>query len=122
MTYGNNEWNFLGGGRKKGETEEENLFRELIEELGCGRECFEVLGKSNKRLKYKYPDRLKDNYFKGQVKDQFLVKFVGDKGDIKIQEDEIKDHKWILREELKDHLLFPDQYKNAIEVIEELFY
>jgi len=119
--YDNNQWNFLGGGRKKGETEEENLFRELKEELGCGKECFEVLGKSKNRLKYLFPSTMNGNYFKGQVKDQFLVRFTGEKKDIKIQEDEIKDCKWVLREELKDHLLFLDQHKNAMKVIDELF-
>ena len=119
-SYNDNEWNFVGGGRKKGETEEENLYRELEEELGCGRGCFEILGKSRKRLKYLFPETMKDNYFKGQVKDQFLVRFIGDKKNIKILEDEIKDYKWVLFEELKDCLLFPDQYENAIKVIEEL--
>lgn len=63
---------------------------------------------------------MSDSYFKGQVKDQFLVKFVGDKEKIKILEDEIKDYKWVLLEELKDHLLFKDQHKNAMEVVSEL--
>lgn len=119
-SYKDNEWNFLGGGRKKGETEEENLFRELKEELGCGKECFKVLGKSKNRLRYLYPPSMVDDYFKGQVKDQFLVRFVGDKKKIKILENEIKNHRWVLLEELKDHLVFLDQHKNAMEVIDEL--
>ncbi|MBU1071545.1 hypothetical protein KKG65_04035 [Patescibacteria group bacterium] len=61
-----------------------------------------------------------DNYYRGQVKDQFLVRFTGNKKDIRILEDEIRDYKWVLFEELKDHLLFPNQYGDAVEVIKEL--
>jgi len=63
---------------------------------------------------------MSDNYFKGQIKDQFLVRFVGNKKDIKVLKDEIRSYKWIAREELSAHLLFPNQYKSAKEVIDEL--
>jgi len=120
--YGDNQWDVPGGGIDEGESVEEGMIRELTEELGTDK--FEVLGQSDIVNRYDWPDeviqqsfRKKGKWYGGQDKYQFLVKFTGNKEDIKFQKDEIKKIKWITEEELKDHLVFEGQWENAKKVL-----
>lgn len=114
--YGDNEWNFLGGGREEGETLEQNLFRELKEEIGAEKENFQIIGISSHKIKYDYPEntveRIHKGKYRGQSYDQVILKFIGDKDDLKFNANEFKKHKWVKAGELKKYLIFPNQYKD----------
>ena len=62
----------------------------------------------------------KGGWWRGQRQHQFLVRFTGEENEIKTQESEIKATKWVTREELPEHLIFPEQWEKAKLVIEEL--
>lgn len=119
----NKYWSFPGGGVDGGETPEEAVTRELIEELESDK--FEVVGKSNHTYQYEWPDEViertfkeKGKYFRGTRLTQFWVKFIGNQDEVKAG-DGIRTVKWVSREELKDHLLFPNQMENTEKMIQE---
>lgn len=50
-------WQFPQGGLQQGETAEQAMFRELAEEIGLGPEHVDVLGATQKWLRYRLPVR-----------------------------------------------------------------
>jgi putative (di)nucleoside polyphosphate hydrolase len=50
-------WQFPQGGVRSGERLEEALFRELLEEIGVGKESVELLGQTERWLRYRLPPR-----------------------------------------------------------------
>ena len=99
--YGEDSWQFPQGGIDKTETPEIAMFRELEEEIGLLPSHVEVLGQTKGWLKYRLPRKfLSKNKtpFKGQKQKWFLLKFLGEDGDIKVDrfEDQGFDHwEWV---------------------------
>jgi putative (di)nucleoside polyphosphate hydrolase len=122
LNYKDDAWNFVGGGLDPGETDEGGIKKEIREELGLEESDYEILSKASEPIKYDFPQQLiKEGItYDGQIKEQFLVRFTGDKSKIKLQEEEIKNHKWVEYSELRDHLIFPGQYESAEYTIREL--
>jgi non-canonical (house-cleaning) NTP pyrophosphatase/8-oxo-dGTP pyrophosphatase MutT (NUDIX family) len=120
------DWNFCGGGIEDNETEKAAMIRELSEELGTDK--FEVVRKAKQTERYDWPlyvvaKRLKEDgkTWKGQEARFFLVKFGGKRDEIRPDRGEIREVKWVRREELKDNFFrFPGQLEMAEKVIGEL--
>jgi len=112
--YGEGDWNFSGGGIEEGEDPEEAVLRELTEELGTDK--FEVLRKSKYKEVYDWPNWLiagdisnKKPIYRGQEVTFFLVKFLGQKEDIKLDPNELRKVKWVKYEDIKSHFRFSRQ-------------
>jgi len=122
--YKDNEWNVLGGGRDEGETLEQNLFRELNEELNTENSDFKIVGISSHKIEYDYPAdtvmRIHGGKYRGQSYDQVILRFIGDKAKLVFTPEEFRGHKWVGANELKTHLVFPNQYQNHKKAIDEI--
>jgi len=122
--YKDNEWNFLGGGRKEGETLEQNLFRELKEEINVDPDDFELIGISSRKAKYDYPPELAlkihGGKYRGQAFEQVALRLIGDKKKLVFTPKEFRAHKWVKANELANCLVNPNQYQDYKKIIDEL--
>ena len=122
--YKENERNFLGGGREEGETLEQNLFRELKEEIGIDNTDFEMIGISSHKIEYDYLAdlalKVNGGKYRGQSYEQVVLRFIGDEKKLVFTPEEFKAHKWVTANELTDCLVFPNQYQNHKKAIDEL--
>lgn len=124
VSYGENDWRFPGGGVDDGESAEQAILRELLEELGSDK--FEILKKSDYLVEYDWPsfviaERLikKGVTHKGQQQTQFFIKFTGDKEEIKYDPEELRQIKWVKYEDLETHFTFAGQWEMAEKTIKE---
>ncbi len=113
-SYGENDWNFSGGGIEEGEKPEEAVLRELKEEFGTDK--FEVVKRSEYKAVYDWPNWLiasdiinKRKIFRGQEVTFFLIKFFGQKKDVKPDPKELRKVKWVKYSDIKKYFNFPWQ-------------
>lgn len=122
--YKDNEWDFLGGGREGDETLEQNLFRELKEEIGSKKSELEVVGISTHKIEYDYPAdtvmKIHGGKYRGQSYEQAILRFVGDKDKLAFSTEEFRGHKWVKAKELEKNLVFPNQYQNHKKAVDEV--
>lgn len=122
-SYKKDEWAFLGGGKEGDETELENLYREIHEEIGLKEDDFMLIGKSKDSLKYDFSDDFfvekPDIKFRGQIKEQYFLKLISDKSKISIDPTEIRNILWVNIDEIEEHLKFPGQYKQFKKIVKE---
>jgi len=124
LAYGNNQWDMPGGGLGEGEDPDIGVLREVEEELGTS--GFEIVCKSSRIYKYEWPQdqilKAHEKYgkwWRGQEKYQYLVRFTGNKDDIILPADELKQGKWVRYEKLQAHMVFDGQWEEAKRTIEE---
>ena|SRR3989344_5938090 len=119
-----NELTIPGGGRDNDETPEDNLFRELAEEIGAEKKDLNILGISSHNIEYDYPVQLSlkvnGGKYRGQSYKQFVVRFIGDKDKLIFTPEEFRGHKWVRADELHKYLVLPNQYKNHKKAIDEI--
>lgn len=115
-------WKFPQGGIGRHESEESAARRELIEELNTDK--FKFIAESKQINKYDWTEdvvKLAGKKWRGQIQKFFLVEYLGDDKDIKINEDEIKRYKWVELNELYAHIDNDNKnfknYKNTIEKV-----
>ncbi|MFH1290350.1 MAG: NUDIX domain-containing protein [Nanoarchaeota archaeon] len=112
-------WCFPQGGLKLGETHREAVRRELVEELGTDK--FEILGKSVFDHSYLFPNEIKKKKgCDGQYQTIWLVEFLGDPEEIKINDVEIMQHRWFGENEVILNMRYPEQKEIFTKVLEEL--
>ncbi len=124
QNYGKGQWDFPGGGLEENEDPRTGVLRELEEELGT--KDFKIIKKSPYINQFEWPKEAREhgfkkhgNWWKGQKKYQFIVKFTGNKKDITFQKEEIRKIKWVPYNELEKHLVFENQWNKANKAIEE---
>src|SRR3989339_2148831 len=95
QSYGDNQWEFLGGGLEENEEPSTGILRELSEELGSS--DFEIIKISPYRDTFEWPKEAQERGFakhgkwwRGQEKYQFIVRFTGNKDSLHLQEEEIR--------------------------------
>lgn len=127
MGFNPGDYDFVGGGREGNETPEENLFREIEEEIGLTAESFRIIGMSNHKIAFDFRGGFREFdtpegkiKYKGQIKDAFVIELLGNPEDIKPTPDQIRSFKWIDASELSSHLNFKGQLENAMLIIQDV--
>lgn len=113
-----------GGGVESKESLEEAVYRETKEELNIEKKSLLLIGKSDLpiMIKFKTIKLNRDGKeFDGMERYFFGFEFIGEDSEIKLQEAEIRSHKWVSYDDLKDYLLFDNQLAETAEKILELF-
>lgn len=85
-------WQFPQGGIKHGESPEEAMYRELMEEVGLAREHVRILGRTRNWLRYNVPEnwvrREWRSHYRGQKQIWFLLRLVGRDCDVSLRASE----------------------------------
>lgn len=82
-------WQFPQGGIKQGESPEEAMYRELMEEVGLRPEHVKILGRTRDWLRYEVPTNWIKREWRGSYKGQkqiwFLLRMVGRDCDVSLR-------------------------------------
>ena len=82
-------WQFPQGGIKHGETPEQAMYRELMEEVGLSPEHVRILGRTREWLRYEVPPnwvrREWSSNYKGQKQIWFLLRLIGRDSDVSLR-------------------------------------
>ena len=113
-----------GGGLEQDESLQEAAYREIEEEVGINKKSLEFIGACKDPLKFKFKT-IKMNRdgieYEGSERYFFGFRFIGSNDEIRLQEGEVRFYKWVSFENLKDCLLFENQFEETTEKIIELF-
>jgi 8-oxo-dGTP pyrophosphatase MutT (NUDIX family) len=113
-----------GGGQEDGESLDDTVYREMLEELNIRNESVEYVGASHDPLifTFKTPKiNSRGEEYIGSERHFFGFKFIGSDNEIKLQENEVRSYKWVPFSDLKDYLLFDNQLNETLPKILEIF-
>lgn len=118
-------WDFPGGGVDENESLEQAIKREILEELGIAN--ITILNVSKITNKYDWPEKEKEKHFnktgiwrRGQEQHFVTLKFLGNDSEIKLQEEELLDFKWVDQKNLRDNMSYQDQYDTVARILGDL--
>ena len=122
-------WQMPQGGIDDGEEELQAAFRELQEETSITQSKVELLAVSNDWFSYDLPlelvPQLWNGVFRGQKQRWFLMKFVGNDGDINLNTEipEFSCWRWSTKQQLIDSVVpfKKDLYKAVVEEFQVFF-
>lgn len=101
-SYRKDEWDFVKGGMKSNEDEQDTLEREIGEELG-NEFKFEIIKRSIWNVVYEWPkEKQIERGMRGQARVSYWLMHKG--GDINLNTDELRAVKWVKLDELEDFL------------------
>ncbi len=110
-------WQMPQGGIDTGEDPREAALRELHEEIGVAPALVQVLAETPDWLTYDLPDHLIGKVWKGRFRGQkqrwFLMRFLGDNADIRLdtKHPEFSEWRWITADDLLDGIV---PFKRAV--------
>jgi len=118
-------WQFPQGGIEEGASLEENVLRELYEELGANKSLFSIVKKLKAEHSYEFEETpaYAVGKWRGQAQQYWLVRFKGCDSEINLEkfEKELVRFKWCSLEELRN--LAEDKrlvgYEKALPEVEE---
>ncbi len=120
LKYQKSHWRPPGGGIDKGEKPEKAILRELKEELATDK--FEIITRGELINRYDWGEKLIADYkyqWRGAERIQFLIKFTGKKGEIRINKKELTNAKWVPLTDLSGYFNMPNQLSSAKKVLKE---
>ena len=127
--YGQDSWQFPQGGINRNESPDDAMYRELFEETGLNREHVEIVGKTNKWLRYRLPKwMVRKNSHPiciGQKQIWFILKLVGTESDFNLstmEQPEFDHWSWVdYWQPMNEVVFFKRQvYKKALTELEPL--
>ena len=127
--YGQDSWQFPQGGINRNESPDDAMYRELFEETGLNREHVEIVGKTNKWLRYRLPKwMVRKNSHPiciGQKQIWFILRLVGTESDFNLstmEQPEFDHWSWVdYWQPMKEVVFFKRQvYKKALTELEPL--
>ena len=111
-------WQFPQGGVDPGEDNEQAARRELAEELGTDK--FRGFQKSKHVLFYDFPPGYdREGKYTGHKQTYFFVEFLGEEDDLKLEDKELEEFRWVYQNELPEYLESPEYLKKVNQVIYE---
>lgn len=115
-------WQFPQGGVEPQFSLEENVLKELHEELGADPICFQIESRLSATHEYNFdkPPKHAVGKWRGQSQTFWLVRFLGADTDIRLDrfEAEFSDWRWCSRKEIQE-LAEPKRWPGYVKPIEE---
>lgn len=124
MSFDPNYYAVPGGGIENGESMEDAVYREIKEELGISKHLLKLVGKNDKPLRFEFKEiklNRDGNSYSGSERYFFAFSFLGTNSDIRLNEEEVRDYKWVRFDNLKNFLLFENQLQDTLQMINKLF-
>lgn len=124
-------WQFPQGGIRRGETPEQALYRELMEEVGLAPEHVQIMGCTRDWLRYRLPGRFIRRDSKpvciGQKQRWFMLRLVGDETDVRLDctdQPEFDNWRWVSYwRPLHEVVFFKRKvYRQALRELKPLLY
>ncbi len=119
-------WQFPQGGIEEGYTPEENVYKELEEELGAPKNLFDIVSplKATNQYDFSITPPYAVGKWRGQSQSFWLVRFNGSDSDINLSrfEPEFSDYQWVNFEEIEgivEQKRVPG-YKNPLKEVCEI--
>ena len=115
------EWDFPKGGVKEGEPLEDAILRELYEETGST--SYKLIKQLDQNICFSFDEHFTSSTgYVGQVTTMFIVEYIGDRSELKSQDEEISAMQFVHKKHVLDYLAHEETralYKKHSDIIPE---